>query len=535
MGYLSGQLEFIGNANTKFTNSDIDIESGSFHAKDHSNVFFEKSTLDISGSLYAQNFADVRFEDSRVTIENGDFIVNDLGSFNMHRSSLDITSGNFIVSNPTKAERKYISFTNSVINVENNGNVLNGHMELNDNVEMSLLSSDVVIDGDLILTGKASLNVFEESSFHIPNGIVSMEETSSIIIDGASSLLNQGQLVAPGSLRVPSDSSASNEGILESSHDFNSNCFADLSNGAPLSNSGTFNMAPSSSDYTSPLQSCVDNMQHSGLMQLAGTNMTFNIFQSTSSSTITLSGASIGISTGNPFQSDGSLGGSGSFTGSFINNPDAIVMANGEEGTTTLDVQDDFTSSGTIFFSINSRDLSDPDAITQISAGNQIGLEGGRACVCFNPDLVLEDGDRFDLMTAQSQLSGRFDQVQFDCSECPTRNAKSIAKQAKAAEADDECEPTADYGAISFSVLFESCDGGSGNYLDSISPPWYVIFPVAIGIILLVVIFFGGALLIDERLRKKKFEAKKAKKRTARVNKFKQSTQASSSGSSTIG
>merc|ERR1719235_2207622 len=204
----------------------------------------------------------------------------------MHRSSLDISSGNFIVSNPTKAERKYISFTNSVINVENNGNVLNGHMELNDNVEMSLLSSDVVIDGDLILTGKASLNVFEESSFHIPNGIVSMEETSSIIIDGASSLLNQGQLVAPGSLRVPSDSSASNEGILESSHDFNSNCFADLSNGAPLSNSGTFNMAPSSSDYTSPLQSCVDNMQHSGLMQLAGTNMTFNIFQSTSSSTI---------------------------------------------------------------------------------------------------------------------------------------------------------------------------------------------------------------------------------------------------------
>merc|ERR1712224_1064147 len=126
----------------------------------------------------------------------------------------------------------------------------------------------------------------------------------------------------------------------------------------------------------------------------------------------------------------------------------------------------------------------------------------------------------FELMTAQSQLSGRFDQVQFDCSECPTRNAKSIAKQAKAAEADDECEPTADYGAISFSVLFESCDGGSGNYLDSISPPWYVIFPVAIGIILLVVIFFGGALLIDARIRKKKFERKVAKKRRARVSRM---------------
>merc|ERR1712224_492206 len=147
-------------------------------------------------------------------------------------------------------------------------------------------------------------------------------------------------------------------------------------------------------------------------------------------------------------------------------------------------------------------------------------MGGGRACVRFNPDLVLEDGDRFDLMTAQSQLSGRFDQVQFDCSECPTRNAKSIAKQAKAAEADDECEPTADYGAISFSVLFESCDGGSGNYLDSISPPWYVIFPVAIGIILFVVIFFGGALLIDARIRKKKFQRKVAKKRRARVSRM---------------
>merc|ERR1712063_159291 len=209
----------------------ISIVTGSFHAKDNVAVFFEQCMIDISGSLHGQNQADIRIEDSRITIDNGDLRINDQGSFSAHRSSIVINSG------------KYISFANSVIHVNRQeGNVMNGHMEIHKNVEVSLLASDVVIDGDLILTGSARLNIFEESSFVIPTGVVEMEVTSSIIIDGSSSLLNQGQLVAPGSLRVPGDSSMSNEGLLESSHDFNANCFADLTDGAPLVNSGTFQM-----------------------------------------------------------------------------------------------------------------------------------------------------------------------------------------------------------------------------------------------------------------------------------------------------
>merc|ERR1712137_1352725 len=435
-----------------------------------------------------------------------------MGSFSMHRSSLVINAGNFVANNPS-ADRKYLSITNSVISVEreNANSASFGHLELHENVELSLLSSDVVIDGDLILTGTAKLNVFEESSFTIPSGVVSMEESSSIIVDGSSSVLNQGQLVAPGTLRVPGDSSMNNEGLLESDHDFTSNCFADLTNGAPLVNSGIFRME--SADASHPLQSCVDNLQHSGLMQLGGTNITFNLV-----STITLSGSSVSLSSG-PFQSEGSLGGTGNFAGSFVNNQDANVMASGESGATRLDVEHDFTSSGTMFFSINSRDLSAPGAITQVNAGRGVALEGGRACVCINPSLELEEGDQFDLVNAQNSLRGRFDRVEFECVECPRRSAKSIEGT------NAGCEPSADYKAASFSVLFNGCDTDNGNYFDAVSPPWYVIFPVAVGIVLIIIVVFGGALAIDEHIRKKKFDKKVARKRTARRQKMVKDTQ----------
>merc|ERR1712137_379834 len=514
--YLSGQLEFIGNANTHFKQSDITIESGSFHAKDHSNVFFEQCNIDIGGSLHAQNDADVRIEDSRITIDNGDVRVNDQGSFAMHKSSLVITSGNFIATNPG-AERKYLSFVNSVVSVErSSGNVLNGHMEINENVEVSLLASDVVVDGDLVLTGSARLNIFEESSFTIPSGVVEMAVTSSIIIDGSSSLLNQGQLVAPGSLRVPGDSSMSNEGLLESSHDFNANCFADLANGAPLANSGIFSMG--SADASHPLQTCVDNMHHSGLMQLGNTNMTFNLVQTTQGSTITLAGATVSVSSNDEFSSEGTLGGTGSFTGSFTNNRDGQIMSNGETGATRLTIEDNFSSSGTMFFSINSRDLSLPGAITQINAGRNVALDGGRACICFNPALQFDEDDKFDLVNAAVALNGRFDDVEFGCVECPRRSAKSVEGEK------DACEPSADYSGANFSVLFNGCNSGDGGVFDAVSPPWYVIFPVAVTIVIIIVIVFGGGLYIEGRIRKKRFENKVARKRSARVNKLMKDT-----------
>jgi len=518
---LEGQLEFLGDAKTHFQDSDVSIVNGNFHAKDNCAVFFDHCILDVAGTLHAQNEADIRIEDSRVTINNGDFRVNDQGSFAVHRSSLQILSGNFIAHNPNPVVRKYMSFSNSVVTVERtSNNVLNGHMEVRENVEITFVSSDVQIDGDLVLTGSSRLNVFEESSFVIPSGVVEMAQSSSIIIDGSSSLLNQGQLVAPGSLRVPGDSSMSNEGLLEAEHDFNANCFDDMSNGAPLSNSGTFRMGISSS-----VQSCVDNLQHSGLMQLGGANVTFNQIQTTSGSTITLSGSRVSVSSQDSFQSEGNLGGSGLFSGSFVNSGDAVIMANGEEGTTKLDVEGDFTSSGTMFFSINSRDLSDPGALTQVNAGQRVQFEGGRACVCFNPSLQLEEGDRFDLVIAQTTLNGRFDQVEFDCVECPRRNAKSIEGT------NAECDPSTDYGGASFSVLLDACSG-EGDYFDSISPPFYVIVPVSVGIIIIIVVVFGGSLVVEQHYRKKKFQKKVAAKRRTRVKNMVQQNQRSVSSAS---
>jgi hypothetical protein len=363
------------------------------------------------------------------------------------------------------------------------------------------------------------LNIFEESSFVIPMGVVEMEQSSSIIIDGSSSLLNQGQLVAPGSLRVPGDSSMSNEGLLEAEHDFNANCFDDMSDGAPLVNSGTFRMGTSAS-----VQSCIDNLQHSGLMQLGGANVTFNQVQTTSQSMITLSGSTIAVTAQDAFRSEGSLGGNGNFAGSFVNNGDGVVMANGEQGPSNLLIDGDFTSSGTMFFTINSRDLTEEGALTQVTVGHQVAFEGGRACICFNPALELEEDDQFDLVTAQEALNGKFDDVEFDCVECPRRNAKSIQGTSQ------ECEPSADYGGRSFTVLFTACSG-EGDYFDSITPPFYVIVPVVVGIVAFIVVFFGGALLIEQRYRKRKFkkmvDAKRNNRRKQMLSQGKTSASAS--------
>jgi len=296
-----------------------------------------------------------------------------------------------------------------------------------------------------------------------------------------------------------------------------------LENGAPLVNSGIFRMG--SADSSHPLQSCVDNLQHSGLMQLGSTNMTFNLVQTTTDSSITLSGSSVSVSAG-PFESEGSLGGTGTFSGSFVNNGNAQIMANGETGATVLDIENDFSSAGTMFFTINSRDISQPGAITQVNAGNGVALQGGRACVCINPALSLEEGDRFDLVNAQTALEGTFDVVEFECVECPRRSAKSL-------EGTKACGgASASYNSRSFAVLLENCDGGDGGYFETLSPPIYVIVPVAVGIVVIIVVVFGGGLLIEERRRKKKFEAKVARKRTARVQKIVKQTQQSASSSS---
>mmetsp|Transcript_7833 Transcript_7833/g.12369 ORF Transcript_7833/g.12369 Transcript_7833/m.12369 type:complete len:207 (-) Transcript_7833:40-660(-) len=189
-------------------------------------------------------------------------------------------------------------------------------------------------------------------------------------------------------------------------------------------------------------------------------------------------------------------------------------MANGEEGTTSLSIEGDFTSAGTMFFSINSRDLSVPGALTQVNAGEQVHFEGGRACVCFNPFLELEEGDRFDLVIAQTSLNGKFDTVEFDCIECPRRNAKSL-EGTKA-----ECQPSSDYGGTSFAVLLDACNGGEGNYFDNISPPFYVIVPVSVGIVILIVVVFGGTLVLEQRYRRRKFRQKNANRRKTRVQRL---------------
>ena len=516
--YISGQLEFLDRSIVTFNDSNIEIVGGgSLHAKDFSDIKFLYTSINIAGSLHFQNDADILIDNSRISIENGDLRVFDRGSLSVHRSSVQVKNGDFIIQNSSPEERKYVSIQNSVFTVEaaSSSSILNGNVELKENVELTMIASDFIIDGSLLLDGNSILNIYDESSFIIPTGTVKMDVNSKVLIDNKSSLLNKGQLVAPGELNAPSDSSLSNEGIFESQHDLSVNCNANTA-GTPLYNSGSFSLSSSSSSSSS-IQSCIDDLRHSGLMQFSNSNVTFNNIETSSSSVFTLSSSYIEVTNNNNvFASQGSVGGSGSFGGSLDNSESGIIMANGESGTSRIHVNGQFSSAGTMFFSINSRDLNDPNSITQINAGD-VDLSGGRACVCFNPNLVLEEGDRFDLLSAITALQGTFNTVEFDCIECPRRNAKSSEAS------NSECEPTADYGSRSFAVLFASCGSGDGNYFDSISPPWYVIFPVALGIIVLVVIIFGGGLVLEGKYRDRRITKKLAKKNELRKQKFKDS------------
>jgi len=512
---VSDQLGFVGSVETSFTDLNITVLNGDLYAHDNVQVSIQECNLRIGGGFYSEDMATLTLEDSTVTVYDGGFYVSDQGIFTMSRSKLDIIGGDFRAENEDLETRKTLNFTNSIINVRQTSDSADGgQMYISQQVDMTLRSSDATIDGDLILEGSAQLQLLDSSSFLVSTGVVRMEEASHIGVDDSSIFVNQGQLFAPGTIRAESGSEMDNSGVMQVEQDLLANCFDDMEEGAPLNNHGTMNFG--TVNRASVLRACVRDLQHNGLIELGRTNLTLGRITTTTDSTITLDSSTISVTDSDNFSNEGTIGGSGTIQNSFQHGDSAVIMANGESGPTKLQIDKNLTSSGTIFFSINSRDLSDPDAITEINVGGEATLEGGRACICMNPSLVLQEGDRIDLLSSDVILSGKFDTVEFNCADCPRRNAKSIQST------QETCEPTSGYGQRSFAVLFQSCDGGSGGYLDSISPPWYVIFPVSIAVICFVFVFFGGALFLDNRIRKKKFQQKQRRKRSDRLKKMKQ-------------
>ena len=510
--YIAGQLGCLGSSSARFEASDVTIDSGDLFVKDQSALHFQQAQLRIhGGSFHSEESAIVSFEDAQILLKQGDIFINDQGSFSMLRSRLVVEGGNFVAFNPSSL-RKTLTFTESDISVlkgPSSGN--GGNMKIQESVEVVMRSTNAMIDGDLILIGSARLAVLEESSFVIGEGVVKMDALATIEVEANSVFLNKGHLTAPGSIRAPAGSSLTNSGVMEADHDLNANCFSDLLDSQALENIGSFRLG--SAGRTRALLACVDSLEHSGLLQLSNANVTFNRVRTTSTSTTTLGQSTIIMPLGESFGSEGSLGGTGSILGGFVNSNSAVLMAHGEEGPTRLHVQGNFSNSGTMFFTVNSRNSSDPNAISQVSAGNDVSLIGGRACVCFNPDVVFKKGDSFDLVTSQTSLFGRFDQVEFDCLECPFRSAKSVASY------DRSCRPGASYGGVNFAIILGAC--GSGSYLERISPPWYVVFPTAIGIICLLIIVLGGGLFLDEQVRKRRFNSQMRRKRSILLEKIK--------------
>jgi len=329
-----------------------------------------------------------------------------------------------------------------------------------------------------------------------------MDLEASILISEDSIFSNSGTVFTPGTISFPTGASVSNSGYMQSNHNLNVNCHS-TSYTPPITNTGSLY-------FQNNEQSCLDNLDHKGFMQITGSNVTLRTYSNDPSSTVLLSGANLHMST-NLYNSRGSFGGKGLVQGNFQNSKGATIMSSGDFGVTSLHVSEDFSTNGTIFFLINSRNLTDSNAFSVINAGKGVAINGGKACVCFNPSLELVYGDRWNVMNAQTKLIGRFDEVDFACSACPQRSTRSVAS------VEDTCQPVVSYGPVDFAILFDSCGGGSGsNFLTDITPPYYVIVSVAVGIILIVIILFGGALVLDAKARQKK-AATKAKIRRKKM------------------
>lgn len=523
---LLGSMGFEGSTEVLFSESQISISGGSVTASDQSNLHIIDTDLEIAGgSFIVQHQADILIERCDLEIYGGDYKNFDSGAVSVFESTVDIASGNFVASNPGSV-RKAVAFVNSEVNVRRDpqdSSRPQGSMEIIGNVDLTMMTSQFSIDGDLQMWGGSKLHLVQQSVFNIPTGTVIMDEFSEINIQEGSTMNNQGTVFAPGTISVPSDSGLRNQGLMSVDHNLDVNCYNDVVNSSPLINSGTLSFGASVSGVS---QSCIDNLEHRGLMQISGANVTLATLETYSSSTITLSSSTITMTT-QALQSQGSLGGKGVIEGAFNNFNGASIMATSDSGTTQLDISREFRTAGAVYFMVNNLDFSQPDAFSVINADN-VSFDGGRACICFSPTLKFNDGDKWDLVNAQTVLAGRFDSVEYDCTECPIRSARSVEST------ENSCSPDAQYSGTNFSILFTACGDGD-NVFETISPPWYVIFPVAVGIIIILVIVLGGALFIEERYRKRKFQKRMASKRSARMKEMtgkKTATGSYSSGAS---
>ena len=225
----SGSLVFFDEAEVIFADSFVTIVDGNLNAQGNADTKINNCDFSISGSFITQNYANLLIQDSSFEITGGNLQLLDSGSFSIFKSTVNIHSGDFIANNDESSTIKYISFVDTDVNIfaSDSENPVGGNMDLLGNVDVTLLGSDFIIDGSLNMLRNSRLFVHSASSFLIPTGVVTMDETSTIDISADSSFINQGTLFAPGTIGFPTGSTVSNAGYMETSHPLSVNCEAD--------------------------------------------------------------------------------------------------------------------------------------------------------------------------------------------------------------------------------------------------------------------------------------------------------------------
>ena len=539
-----GEIGLLEASSASFMRSVVTIDTGSVYVLQQSTLTVSQSTLAIGGALSTNGDSNTVITFSDLTL-TGDFETQDAAAFSISDSTWRIVDGNFVARNDFDAQQRKelaVSRTTLTVSSATATSESQGQMQIVGYVDLNLVDSSVEIAGSLTVFGESVVSL-TRSRFLIPNGNVVLDAHGRITLDAASHFENQGYLEPPGVIEWGVGTAALNGGTVAPQGSLQLNCQNTDPNGALMNlPSGIIDLTNSPADAAI----CIGALLNNGVVQLAGASVTYRQMTQQESGIMHFDGSNVTMTDNQPLNNNGgTLAGSLTLNGHMINN--GVVSAVGNNGMPTqFVISGDFisTPASTIYFVINNLDLSSAGAITTVNA-DHIGVTNATACVCINPLLPPPPpGTSVTLMNAVSALEGEFSSVSFECALCadlfPTPNIGGGGQLAAARRRSltsvhsGGCVHSS-YGARSFAILFAGCDGSAGGGgLSSISPSWYIILPIAVGLIIAVIVLLGGALFIDARMRAKQMKKRTARKRMNALAEYTTESAMNSGASSTV-
>ena len=326
-------------------------------------------------------------------------------------------------------------------------------------------------------------------------------------VSADSHICNAGELYTISRIELPSSSPLQNQGTVFFAKPTTVRGGAGSSSAGEVQNHGTLHFT-AAADLS---QSAITN---TGTMMLGGGGSAA-ASSIISTGSVSFAGGAVSLSGATPMAvASGTLDGVGSIVGS-LNNQAGAIVHNAADGT-LLHISGSFEhgTEGVIYAVIDNLDTPG-SGFTQLVISGGASL-GGSIIICISDTLANAEG-RVDLLTFANVI-GNFSRIEFNCTE-QHQSAKRFAqpsagaRQRRGLQQVNGCGPHTSFGPANFAVLFGGCNGGSGGGIDSISPSWYIILPVVIGVLVLVLLFWGAYYYWERKERMKQLAKQKRRRR----------------------